>query len=112
MIKKAYSLYFGCRNGNQDKPWTQYICCISCVASLSSWLKHKRSSMDFAIPMIWRGPSNHVINCYFCVTTSVTHGISKKKRLFLTYPNKQSAMRPVTPHEVGGLFQSHLSLIQ
>jgi hypothetical protein len=100
MIKKAYSLYFGCGIGDQDKPWAPHICCISCVASLSSWLKHKRSSMGFAIPMIWREPSNHVNDCYFCMTTPVTHGISKKKRLALTYPNIPSAMRPV-PHGVG-----------
>ena len=34
------------------------------------------------------------------MTTPVIHGISKKKRLALTYPNIPSAMRPV-PHGVG-----------
>ena len=32
--------------------------------------------------------------------TPVTHGISKKKRLALTYPNIPSAMRPVL-HGIG-----------
>ena len=81
LIKKAYSLYFDGKIRDQDKLWGPHICCISCVAGLTSWLKHKRSSMGFAIPMIWREPSNHVTDCYFSMTTPITHGISKKKRL-------------------------------
>ena len=50
--------------------------------------------------MIWRESSNHVTDCYFCMTLPVTHGISKKKRLALMRPNIPSAMRPV-PHGVG-----------
>ena len=53
--------------------------------------------MGFTIPMMWREPSNHITDCYFCMTT---HNVSKKKRLAMTYPNIPSAMRPV-PYGVG-----------
>ena len=93
LIKNAYSLYFDCEIGDKDKIWAPPdIYCISCVASLTSWLNHKRSSIDFVIPVIWKELSNHVTDIHFFMTTPVTHGISKKKRLALTYPYIPSAM--------------------
>ena len=77
LIKKACSLYFDYKIRDQDKPRVPCIYFISCVAGLTSWLKHKRSSMSFAILMIWREPSNHATD-YFCMTTPILYGISKK----------------------------------
>ena len=59
LIKKTYSLYFGGKIEDLDKLWGPHIYCISCVAGLTTWIKHKRSSVGFAIPMIWRELLNH-----------------------------------------------------
>ena len=45
--------------------------------------------------MIWREPTNHVTDCYFCMVN--TTGVGKKNRHKITYPNIHSAIRPV-PH--------------
>ena len=43
--------------------------------------------------MVWRGPTNHVTDCYFCAV-NVT-GINRKRRGSLKYPDLQSARRHV-----------------
>ena len=43
--------------------------------------------------MVWREPTNHVTNCYFC-GVDVT-GINRKNWGSLKYPDLQSARRPV-----------------
>lgn len=99
LIKTAYHLYFGCKIGDQDKQWAPHICCNSCASSLRNWLNRKKRSMRFAVPMVWREPTNHVNDCYFCMTPHVGQGtgISKKKKSVINYPNIPSAIRPV-PH--------------
>jgi hypothetical protein len=51
--------------------------------------------MQFGIPMVWREPSNHVSDCYFCAINLT--GINRKNRHTLTYPDLETARRPV-PH--------------
>ena len=52
--------------------------------------------MPFAAPMIWREPTDHVTDCYFCLTN--IKGFSKKKNKSKNvYPSCQSALKPV-PH--------------
>ena len=80
MIKKAYHLSFGCKVGDQDKSWAPHICCYSCATNLRQWLNGKRKSMPFAVPMIWREPTDHTSNCYFCMVPPVSKRISKKKK--------------------------------
>ena len=58
--RKAYHQYFGCKVGYQEKPWAPHICCNSCVTALNELLKKKRKTMPFAVPMIWREPTDHV----------------------------------------------------
>ena len=48
--------------------------------------------------MIWREPTNHVTDCYFCMTK--VRGFSKKNKHKIAYPSPPSAMRPV-PHSDG-----------
>lgn len=99
-VKKAYHLYFGCRIGDQDKSWAPHICCATCATQLSQWLNGKRSSMPFAVPMVWREPSNHTNDCYFCLVPPLSGGIRKQTKSTVVYPNIPSALRPV-PHGEG-----------
>jgi len=96
LIKKCYEHYFGCEVGDQDKSWAPHFCCVTCVRRLAAWAKGSRC-MTFAIPMIWRDPTDHVSDCYFCLT-SIT-GVTANSKHTVQYPNLPSAMRPV-PHSV------------
>ena len=44
--------------------------------------------------MIWREPTDHVNDCYFCLTPSMKKGFNRKKSV-IEYPNIPSAIRPV-----------------
>ena len=94
-IKRCYLKYFGCKLGDQDKPWAPHIACKTCVETLRHWINGKRNSMPFGVPMIWREPTNHTDDCYFCMTKVL--GFSKKNKHKIVYPSPPSAIRPV-PH--------------
>lgn len=94
-IKRVYYAYFGMKLGDQDKSWAPHMVCKRCTEHLRQWSKGTRKSMNFDIPMIWREPSNHATDCYFCAINVM--GINRKNRTTLEYPNLPSAMRP-TPH--------------
>ena len=53
--------------------------------------------MPFAVPMIWREPTDHVNDCYFCLTPTIKKEFNWKKKSVIEYPNILSAIRPV-PH--------------
>ena len=97
VVKKVYHHYFGCKVGDQDKSWAPQYCCDTCVTNLRQWLNKKRTSMPFAIPVVWREPADHSSNCYFCMIPPVSKGMSRKKKWTVEYPNIPSALRPV-PH--------------
>jgi len=80
MVKKAYECYFGCKVEDQDKKWAPHVCCISCATILHEWLNNKGRSMRFALPMIWREPTDHFTDYYFCIVPPFRHGITKKER--------------------------------
>ena len=94
-IKKIYYAYFGCKLGDQDKLWAPRIICNTCSTSLRKWFSRKIKSMPFAVPMIWREPTNHATDCYFCMTN--VKGMNKKNKNKIKYPDIPSAIRPV-PH--------------
>ena len=52
--------------------------------------------MPFAVPMVWRKPSNHSSDCYFCLTPPVASGMNRKKHR-IYYLNIPSAIRSA-PH--------------
>ena len=66
-MKKAYHNYFGVKLGDQDKPFTPHICCITCVKNLRDWRRYKWKSMAFAIPMVRREGKDHIVEWYFCI---------------------------------------------
>ncbi|GBM17051.1 hypothetical protein AVEN_133318-1 [Araneus ventricosus] len=45
--------------------------------------------------MVWREPTNHLTDCYFCLTD--VNGFSSKSKHCIQYPNLHSAIQPV-PH--------------
>ena len=53
--------------------------------------------MPSAVPVVWRVPSNHSTDCYFCIVPHIQNGISMKKKANFVYPNIPSAIRPL-PH--------------
>ena len=67
--------------------------CKSCTEYLRLWTKGKKSSLKFGIPIICRESTNHVADCYFCAIDLT--GINRKNRSSLTYPDLDSARRPV-----------------
>ena len=92
-VKRAYHAYFGIKLGDQDKAWAPHMVCKACTEYLRQWSKGKKSCLKFGIPMVWREPTNHVTDCYFCAI-DVT-GINRKNRSSLKYPDLESARRPV-----------------
>ena len=56
--------------------------------------------MPFGVPVVWRVPSNHSTDWYFCMVPPILNGMSMKKKSTLVYPNIPSAIRPV-PHGDG-----------
>lgn len=97
-VKKVYLAYFGTRLGDQDKSWAPHKVCYVCVEDLRKWSKKEKKTFKFAIPMIWREPTNHSDDCYFC-SVDITGHNSKNKKV-ISYPNLLSAIRPVEHSEV------------
>ena len=82
-ISFAYKHYFACQLGDQDKKWAPHICCNRCRTNLLFWLDGKRKQMPFAVTMVWHDQSDHVTDCYFCMTN---RGFSRKKKSKISYP--------------------------
>ena len=92
LIKKCYERYFRYLADDLDKNWTPNICCVSCVRLPTGWRKGTHH-MHFAIPMIWRKPTNHTSDCYFCL--SQIKGFTSKTKCRMKYPNVHSTEFPV-----------------
>jgi len=91
----AYEAYFGVKMGDQDKSWAPHVCCGSCRFILEGRLRGSRKSMPFAIQRIWREPSNHRDNCYFCMV-DISQYTKPRDRKNIFYPNISSSIAPVS----------------
>ncbi|XP_018412291.1 PREDICTED: leucine-rich repeat-containing protein 43 [Nanorana parkeri] len=96
-VKKVYLAYFKVRLGDQDKNWGPHKVCKTCVETLRSWSKGKNAKLKFGVPMVWREPTNHLDNCYFCLVN--VKGFNKKNKQHLQSPDIPSARRPVEHFE-------------
>ncbi|GAB1601930.1 hypothetical protein Ahia01_000471600 [Argonauta hians] len=94
-LRSVYRAYFGMKLSHQDKSWAPHMACKRCTEHLRQWSKGTRNSMKFGVPMIWKRPSNHTTDCYFCAVKII--GINQKNRRTMEYPNLPSATRPI-PH--------------
>jgi len=67
------------------------------VCQASRGMGKSSRSMPFAILMVWREPTDHVSDCYFCLTS--ISGVTANSEHTVQYRNLPSAIRPV-PHSV------------
>ena len=82
--------------GDQDETWSPHVCCGSYRSTLEEWLRGKIKCVPFAIPRIWREPSNHLNDCYFCIV-DVSHYRKSKDKKSIVYTSIPSSTAPV-PH--------------
>lgn len=90
----AYKAYFGVQVGDQNKSWAPHVVCGSCRSTLEAWYRGERRKLKFGIPRIWREPTDHISNCYFCIVVVTGHRKGKKTDVF-DYPDLPSSLRPV-----------------
>lgn len=93
-MKKLYFAYFKLILGDQDKSWDSHKVCRRCEEDLRLWFKGKKTAFRFGIPMIWREQKNHTTDCYFCWVD--VKGFNTKNKKKISYPNLDSAIRPVS----------------
>ena len=98
LIQHRFYSYFQFKLGHQDKPFAPHVVCRKCSSSLSMWSAGKLQKLPFSTPMAWREQTNHIDNCYFCLTN--VKGFTKMTSKYIVYPNLPSASRPV-PYEKG-----------
>lgn len=92
-VKRAYFHYFGFSIGNLDKPWVPHVVCVSCQSILTNWEAGKNKYLQFGVPMMWRMPTNHHTDCYFCLTKSF--GFNRKNKSKVRYPEVSSVTMPI-----------------
>lgn len=89
-FQKAYYLLRGCMTRDLNKKWVLHIYYNIFTYNLCQWLKKKRKCMAYAFLKIWRKPSEHSTNCYFCMTPPTG------KRLF----KEAVAVCAITKHSI------------
>lgn len=86
---RAYAKYFGFSVANLGKWWTPSSLCHTCYATLNHIANGDERYFSFGRPMLWREPTDHVTDCYFCLTNVSIEEV--------VYPDVQSVTKPV-PH--------------
>ena len=86
--------YFGIQLGDKDILWTPSKLCISCVSALRYWSMGRTSSIGFGVLMVWRERKNHTYDCYLFMSNA--KGFNRVNKKCMTYPDLESARRPVT----------------
>ena len=97
-VKDAYNAYFKIKLGDQDKPWAPHKVCTTCRETFRKWTQGERY-MKFIVPMVWREPTDHVNDCYFCLFSLKGKRYKKSFKNSLVYPNLKSAIRPIVSIE-------------
>ena len=98
--KKAYFLDFACKVGNQDKKWAPHVCCTMCSSKRNAWVNGKGRCFPFGVPVVWRVPRKHSIDCCFCMVPPIQNGMSIKKKINTCVSEYTISKRPV-PHGDG-----------
>lgn len=92
----AYEKYFKMKIGDQERSWAPHVICGTCRSALEGWLRDGKRQMPFAIPRVWREPTNHHDDCYFCMVDIAKYK-KPSDRFKLIYPDIPSSRAPV-PH--------------
>ena len=90
----VHKTYFGMKMGDQDKSWAPHFCCGSCRSTLEGWMCGSHKCMPFAIHQIWREPTNHHDDCYFCMV-DISKYKKTKDRKKIVYPSIPSSIASV-----------------
>ncbi|XP_076374218.1 uncharacterized protein LOC143258688 [Tachypleus tridentatus] len=91
---EARKAYFGMPIGDQNKSWVPHFTCEHCKKSLEGRYREGKRAMKFAIPRIWREPTDHSSNCYFCMVDSLKRRAGKNAYAIM-YPDLPSSIAPV-----------------
>ncbi|XP_076306599.1 uncharacterized protein LOC143223067 [Tachypleus tridentatus] len=66
---------------DQDKPWAPHFTCAAkkpkTKKKLEGWYRGEKRIIKFAIPIIWREPTNYLSNCYFCMVDPFNVGLAR-----------------------------------
>ncbi|GAB0091317.1 hypothetical protein DMENIID0001_061420 [Sergentomyia squamirostris] len=93
-IQEAYYCYFGIRVTHQDKSWAPHVICTNCNTNLTGWYRgEKKRNLKFTVPRIWREPTSHETDCYFCLAKPVRGkkpGSMMVKNLYLNLPSSSA----------------------
>lgn len=92
-VKRNYEECYGITTKDFNNIWTPTTVCLNCYSSLSKWKKGFERYKRFSSPMIWRQPTNHDEDCYFCSTT--VFGYNNKNLDSIKYAKVNSVTLPV-----------------
>ncbi|XP_066436113.1 uncharacterized protein [Eleutherodactylus coqui] len=93
---EAYKAYFGMPVVDQDKTWAPHFTCENFKRTLEGLYRGEKRAMRFAIPLIWREPTDHTSNCYFCMPDPSKRRSGKNTQP-VVYPDIPSSVAQV-PH--------------
>lgn len=94
-FKEIYQRYFGIelRCGENIK-YAPSIVCEKCYKALFDWHNGKIDFIEYAFPMLWSPMENHIAaECYFCTVEIFGH--NRKTKSIISYPNLDTALRPI-----------------
>lgn len=91
-LKEAYQKVFDRSMSNLDKAWVPTSCCSSCRANLQLSVQKQQIKLPFDLPAVWREPTDHTVDCYFCLTK--TYGYSIKNKSSIIYADVSSVDQP------------------
>ena len=94
-MKKAYELYFGCKDGDQTRAGHHIHVAGNVHDVYVTGSKALISQFLFAVWMVWRKQKNHLTVWYFCLTKIGSH--NSKSKYTIVYPNIPSDLRSVEP---------------
>jgi hypothetical protein len=90
----AYEAYFGMAVSHQNVDWAPHVSCGSCRSNLEAWYRGSSRKMPFRSPRIWRKPTNHSDDCYFCLIDLSCYK-KPSDRTKIRYPDLRSTSAPV-----------------
>jgi hypothetical protein len=79
MTNRAYFLYFG-HKATRTRA-RLHLCCTSCSSKLNAWVNCLGCSTSLLVSMVSREPTNHLINCYFCMMPPIQKGVPRRNRV-------------------------------